>query len=552
MHLNIGQKIFGIAAVVLVLMVAVAAYSIHLTAGISEDVRVLANRDMPITQAVARINVQTLTQSVDFQRLLAMNIDNVDEVQVAKAYRERFLALGQTVDRDFERARATLKAHGEVGLAGHLDAIEREYKAFQTHGWNLIKAFEGGRRDTFEGLAQKLDAQQDVVNQQITALHDYMARLSDKAVRHVDGEERRLLMVNSVLTALAAVLAAIFAAIVTRILVRAVRNLVYGAEAVQAGNLDTEVQPTTCDEVGRLTAVFNDMVGGLRLKERIKDTFGKYMDPRIVSGLLDHPEFSNPGGERREMSVMFIDLKGFTSISEKLEAGDLVDMINTFFAHMGEAISDNQGVVDKYMGDAVMAYWGPPFCAPDDHARLACWAALEALARLDDFRAEVHERLGAAAEGLDIDLRIGLSSGEMIVGTIGSKVSRNFTVMGDPVNLGSRLEGANKAYGTHILVSERTRELAGGDMAFREIDQIRVKGKHKPVRVYELMNGEDAKRDLSTGLAAYRAQDWDSAEAQFAAVDDDTTAKVYLERIAQLRASAPPADWDGVWVFENK
>ena len=332
-----------------------------------------------------------------------------------------------------------------------------------------------------------LNKRQDAIDTEIAALRRHVKTLTDAAVLRADRDEKTLLTANIILTALAALLGLGFAAMVTRAIVRAVRNLVAGTEAVEAGDLDTEVQVTSRDEVGRLTGSFNHMVGELRLKERIKDTFGKYMDPRIVTNLLDNPEFAEPGGERREMTVMFIDLKGFTSISEVLAPDDLVKMINRFFGHMTDAISENKGVVDKFMGDAVMAYWGPPFTEADEHAGLACKAAVQALEHLEMLRSDVMEELGAKAEGLDIDLRIGVSTGQMIVGTAGSRVAMNFTILGDPVNLGSRLVDANKAYGTRAMISERTRELAGDGIAVRELDLIRVKGKHEPARVYELL-----------------------------------------------------------------
>ena len=374
-----------------------------------------------------------------------------------------------------------------------------------------------------------------------------------------DRDERTLLAANSILTALAALLGLGFAGLVTRMLVRAVRSLVAGTEAVEGGDLDTEVAVTSTDEIGRLTGSFNHMVGELRLKERIKETFGKYMDPRIVSNLLDHPEFAEPGGERREMTVMFIDLKGFTSISEVLAPDDLIKMMNHFFEHMADAIADNKGVVDKFMGDAVMAYWGLPFTEADEHAHLACKAAVQALEHLESFRADVKRELGAKADALDIDLRIGVSTGEMIVGTVGSRVSMNFTIMGDPVNLGSRLEGANKAYGTRAMISERTLELAGDAAAVRELDLIRVKGKHEPTRVFELLavpEGKAATESFHAGLDAYRRQDWDAAEAAFKSCLEsepgEPAAAVYLDRVAHLRSQPPGDGWDGVWVFETK
>jgi adenylate cyclase len=231
---------------------------------------------------------------------------------------------------------------------------------------------------------------------------------------------------------------------------------------------------------------------------------------------------------------------------------------------MTEAISDNSGVVDKFMGDAVMAYWGPPFTGPDEHAGLACRAAAQALEHLVRFRQDVARELGAEADGLDIDLRIGVSTGDMIVGTIGSKASRSFTVMGDPVNLGSRLEGANKAYGTHVLISERTRELAAADANARELDLIRVKGKAEPTRIYELLPPAEGQALLpapdeapfQAGLDAYRRQDWEAAERAFREIleaqPDDSASSIYLERITHLRSEPPPRGWDGVWVFETK
>ena len=546
------------------MMVAVAVYSIRLTANISDELDTVAGKHLPASETAARINVRILEQGVLLQRLFVVAGDDASEEAVARG-RERIETLGAEIAHEFEAARRLLRAESKVAaLEKSLAAIEGAHKTFSNHGNKLVAAREAGDRRLFNTLLPILNARQDAIDAEIANLRRHIEGLTNAAVLRADRDERTLLATNSILTALAALLGLGFAAVVTRMLVRAVRSLVAGTEAVESGNLDTEVPVTSTDEVGRLTGSFNHMVGELRLKERIKDTFGKYMDPRIVSNLLDHPEFAEPGGERREMTVMFIDLKGFTSISEKLAPDDLVHVINEFFGHMTEAISENSGVVDKFMGDAVMAFWGPPFTGPDEHSGLACLAAVEALDHLDRFRSDVARELGAEADGLEIDLRIGISTGDMIVGTIGSKASRSFTVMGDPVNLGSRLEGANKAYGTHVLISERTRELAAADVNARELDLIRVKGKTEPTRIYELMPlpGGQALLPASggtpfqAGLEAYRRQDWDSAERAFRDFlgdrPGDSASEVYLARIAQLRAEPPPAQWDGVWVFESK
>jgi len=231
-------------------------------------------------------------------------------------------------------------------------------------------------------------------------------------------------------------------------------------------------------------------------------------------------------------------------------------MLNMFLGSMTEAISKHNGVVNDFLGDAVMAYWGPPFTGADEHATLACRAGIEARRNFEKFRADVAAELGPKAEGLDLGMRVGISSGDMVAGNIGSAASRKFSVIGDPVNLGARLEGANKNYGTRVILSERTRELAGDAAHVRELDLIRVKGKAEPTRIFELLPGSAARPLLEDGLAAYRAQDWARAEAAFEALRSDAPSdpvpEVFLERIAFLRSNPPGTTWDGVWVFETK
>lgn len=572
MRLNIAQKIFGTTLLVLALMVSVAVYSVRLSANIVDELDTIIGTDLPLTESMTRINVHILEQGFVLQRLFVLVGEDAPHKQVARS-RALFVALGAEIDKEFEVARRLFLSEEKAAprmrkaiivLEGALAAIVREYKIFEDHGLHLVAARQATDLMLFEPLLAALNEREDAINAEIASLRRHVETLTDVAVLKTHEHEKALLTAIIILTTLAVLLGLGFAALVTRAIVRSLRNLVAGTEAVEGGNLDTEVLVTSRDEVGRLTGSFNHMVGELRLKERIKDTFGKYMDPRIVANLLDNPEVAELGGERREMTVMFIDLKGFTSIAEALEPDELVKLINRFFSHMTDAISENKGVVDKFMGDAVMAYWGPPFTEADEHAGLACKAAVQAFENLELFRSDVKVQLGDKAKNLDIDLRIGISTGEMIVGTVGSRVSMSYTIMGDPVNLGARLEGANKAYGTRAMISEVTRDLAGDDIAVRELDLIQVKGKREPTRIYELLPVRVGQAALPApeleyfpaGLNAYRRQAWSKAETAFKAClesnPDDPAAAVYLDRISQLRANPPRADWDGVWVFETK
>ena len=342
-----------------------------------------------------------------------------------------------------------------------------------------------------------------------------------------------------------------------------VKRLLGGTRAVEAGDLEVEILVRTHDELATLANSFNHMVVGLREKEHIRETFGQYVDPRIVQGLLEK-RLPADGGEHRLMTVFFSDLEGFTRMCEGLTPDAAVRFLNRYFSMMSEVVRSRQGIVDKYIGDSVMAFWGPPFTDAADHARLCCFAALEQMRLMDEFRAGLPELFGVRHGLPAVNVRMGIASGEVTVGKIGSETSRGYTVIGDTVNLASRLEQANKFYGTQILVSEATRELAGDALAFREIDSLRVAGKLEPVRVFELLGlsselEESDRRRVQTyekGLACYRKQDWDGAAAALREcleiAPGDNPARTLLARVEAFRNAPPTADWDGVWVAVSK
>ena len=557
MRLNIAHKIFSIAIIALILMVITAALSLRLTARISDELDFVAAKQLPLSDTIGRINVQILEQGVLLQQLFALP-------EETPAMVARIKDLGTKVNRDFEKVRTLFKEEEASEFAPptifelhrSLDRVEQEFRTFEKHSFELLELRESGKNSRFLELLPHLNKQQNTIDDELNALRSHVEAVVEESVQRADSDEKFLLWFHLILTGLSAVLGLGIAAVVTKALVRNVRNLVRGAEDVEAGDLDVEVPVITDDEVGRLTASFNDMVGGLRMKERIKDTFGKYMDPRIVTALLEKPEMTRLGGDRREMTVMFIDLQGYTSISEKLAPDDLVRMLNHFLGQMADAIAANHGVVNDFLGDAVMAYWGPPFTSAEEQAELACKAALAARENFKLFTQQVSAELGEKAADLELEMRVGVSSGEVVAGNIGSSVTRKYSVIGDPVNLGARLEGANKNYGTRIILSERTRVLAGDAFHARELDLIRVKGKDEPTRIFELLATKPDSDLFASGLAAYRAQDWAAAEHIFnecqAASPDDPVPSAFLSRIPHLKADPPGPGWDGVWEFQTK
>src|SRR5437763_796405 len=327
-----------------------------------------------------------------------------------------------------------------------------------------------------------------------------------------------------------------------------------------AGALDTVVPVTSQDEIGRLTHAFNNMVGELRVKAQIRETFGKYVDPRMVAGLIDRPELTGPEGSRREMTILFCDMKGFTSFSEGMTPVGLVNVLNRYLSVISEPVRRNRGIIDKYIGDAVMAFWGPPFTGAEEQARLACLAALEQLAALPAFQAELPDLMGVRRGVPEVAIRVGIATGEVVVGNIGSEQTRSYTVIGDTVNFASRLEGAGKAYGTRVLISEAPQRLAAESVETRAIDTVLVVGKSEPERIFELLGrkGEVAAERLElrdafeAALVSYRAQAWEAAEAGFGkclAIDpEDRPSQIFLARIAHFREQPPAVDWNGAWV----
>jgi adenylate cyclase len=297
-----------------------------------------------------------------------------------------------------------------------------------------------------------------------------------------------------------------------------------------------------------------------RGKKELRQTFAKYVSPAIVEELLSDPKNIELGGRKTNLTVFFSDVRGFTTISEKLDPRALSDLLNSYLTPMTELVFKNRGTLDKYMGDAVMAFFGAPI-PYQDHAKYACRCALQSVKKLFELQEEYEKR------GLPIiDIGIGLNTGEVSVGNMGSQTVRSYTVMGDAVNLASRLEGINKTYGTRIIISEFTYNQVKDDFICREVDWVRVKGKALPVKIYELIaEGKIQQQPSATqellkwfqdGYAKYHEKSWSLALDCFTTAlnlkPDDEVSKVYLSRCQEYLVEPPPDNWDGVFVMKTK
>jgi adenylate cyclase len=349
------------------------------------------------------------------------------------------------------------------------------------------------------------------------------------------------------------VLTALGAAWVARRVSEPVHQLRSGAERIERGEYATRVAIRQHDELGALGQSFNSMARGLEERDQVRGLLGKVVSPAIAEELMSRD--IELGGEEREASILFCDIVGFTALAESLPATELLDLLNRYLTRISTDIEASGGVIDKYIGDAVMALFGAPLPA-SNHAEQAVTAALSMMRSVERLNRGGKDAVRSLALG------IGINSGTVVAGNMGSHARLNYTVVGDTVNIASRLEGLTRQYGVNVVVSGETREQCPS-LIFRELDRVRVKGRQAAISIHEpVAHANDVDQALrqrieifAEGLAAYRCQQWDVAESAFRQLvvgEAGGPAAVYLDRTRHYRRTPPPADWDGIHTAHQK
>jgi len=326
---------------------------------------------------------------------------------------------------------------------------------------------------------------------------------------------------------------------------------------ISTGYLLSVVYPLLAIAVTQVAIAVQQYTTEAREKREIRRAFGLYLPPALARLVSEQPDMLKLGGDKRELTVLFSDIRGFTATAERLPPETLVELLNVYLGEMTDVIFARGGMLDKYIGDAVMAVWGAPV-PQADHAERACLAALDMVARLRTLQATWLQRGWPV-----LAIGVGLNTGEMIVGNMGSARRLSYTVIGDNVNLGSRLEGLNKLYGSQVIASEATVRAANGAVIARELDLVRVLGRASAVRIFEILgpanerpHWADVVERFEAGVAAYRARRWREAVAAFTWVVEkrpgDMAAALYVSRCQALLHTPPGEDWDGVTDVEHK
>lgn len=582
---SIWTKVFGLTTILVTVMLIAASTSFLISYFKVNDVRLrvshLALVIVPLNRVTANIDAFSLQEEIQLERSLRKWALNPSSNVSYQSDLEQFLEFENAVEIELAAASQLLektlnqpqwlsqKDAIEFGRITQLiENIEKEHLEFFLHAKGIIEGLTNADIDKIEQDLIELEREADDLDDELFTLLSSLEELNATQAYEIELAETMIMNIyrqNFILTFAVFLIGIVFSSLVTTRLVNPVRDLKLKSDEISKGNLDVEAIPQSQDEVGQLALSFNNMVKELRANNRVKELFGKYVDPRIVDSLLlENPKGLGIHGNKQEMSVFFSDVKGFSGISELLTPSGLVRLINRYFSIMAEPIVTEKGVIDKYVGDCIMAFWGPPFTADEEHAVLACRAALAQFDQLEKLNAALPEILGFRNGIPDFQIRIGLATGEVLSGNIGSENAKSYTVMGDTVNIASRLESLNKKYGTRILIDELTRIRIGDRFVVREVDRVTVVGKAEPTQVYELfaiagraeLQLQELINAYEDGLEAYREMDWNLANEKLSNClklnPDDGPALLLTKRIAQLRNDPPPSDWEGVWQFSTK
>jgi len=604
--MKMSFKIFSTTLLVFLIMTASAVFSMLKIAEINEQLHLISKVYNPLRNLASEIEIIFLEENIEIERIEKIeselreleleknqlnkeknkeNIANTDEsnlteksdefiqaeisqlnkelssdVALYEKYFTHVSELVRSVEAELEKAQKLTKNVDEkialAALNATVIAIELQHENFHERSVSLIS-----NRDILFKNRLTLEAQladdADKLIVQLDKLREDITAFSDTAIERAAELESLALKSAIIATIAAGLISIILSTIVILGLLRPMKALSAGVKRIEEGDLDIELIQHSRDEVGSLTKSFNSMAAGLRSTQQIKDTFGQYVDPRIVSNLLGNG-IEAENGRKEIASVYFSDIVGFSGLSEKFTPSGIVKVLNSYFDLMSGSVSDRDGVIDKYIGDAIMAFWAQPFCEQEECAGNAVEAAVQNIKKLQEFQRELPELTGLRQGAPQLDQRIGLATGETVIGSIGSKNSKNYTIIGDTVNLAARLEAANKVYGTELLVCERTAQ-STRKYEFRLIDKIRVYGKTEPNSIYTVINNDDFTtdemteiRDISqSAFSAYSSANFVEAVKAYqnilAIYPNDAVAKIFLSRIEILKNKDFNEGWDGVW-----
>ena len=572
MGASLRAKIMTGVVALLVLFAAALAFTLVLIDDSSSELEGIEQYHLPLTKNMNLLDIYTFEMEI----IAHMVVHGGHSRESNLVRQERAKKLTEEVDRIFEQSKnlaeegskdARNDLHDRLAMArliGTIQTLESQTKSFMRVALQAVDLGLNGKTSEAK-KALTLLAEYEDLNPAYEFLRVKATELTASSILETNENIHHIIRANLILFAFAGGLGFFVFLGITGRLQTAFRRLTSAFHETADGKYSDPLPVTSKDEIGDLTTSFNTMVEQLKSKERLREAFGHFLDPRIVANVVN-PETGElrQSAERRKVTIFFSDIAGFSGIGEQLTADNTVGLLNHYFTAATQCIRDHHGIVDKFIGDAVMAFWASPFSEGESHARDACLACLEMRPAFAKIEAEISQITGLRRNTPKFHVRMALATGDTLIGTIGSATTKSFTVIGDTVNIASRLEGVNKVYGTDLIVNEDCYRLAEVDVEAREIDLLTVYGKTEPVRIYELLSpvGQldsttaQLRDAYALALDLYRHQKWTEAEKAFQKClsirKSDGPSLEFLTRIATFSRTPPPKDWNGVWQTASK
>ena len=562
----------GVIALLLLFATALAI-TLYMVKDSDDEVSGISEYHLPILTRLNSLDVITYEIEVLAHRLM----DEAKPTQKrAEEIHARSQRCRQEIDSIFEETKRLADAGSKdarndladrlemARMVGEIDSLKSEVDRFSEAATLPVELMTQGKyAEATKAIGNLQDY--EYLDPIITSIRKKSNQLAMDSLQETRANIFSIIWTNALLFLSASILGLFVFLLITGRLQTAFRRLTSAFHDTAEGKYSDPLPITSGDEIGDLTSSFNTMVDQLKSKEKLREAFGQFLDPRIVANVVNPATGElRHSADRRKVTIFFSDIAGFSGIGEQLTADNIVGLLNHYFTAATTCIRQHHGIVDKFIGDAVMAFWANPFSEGETHALDACLACLEMRPAFAKIEQQISQITGLRRNIPKFHVRMALATGDTLIGTIGSDTTKSFTVIGDTVNIASRLEGVNKVYGTDLIINEDCYRLAERDVEAREIDFVTVYGKTEPVRIYELLSkiGELPSTTLqlrdayAIALQLYREQKWTEAEKAFQNClkisKNDGPSLEFLTRIATFARTPPPKDWNGVWQTASK
>jgi adenylate cyclase len=570
---TLRTKIMSGVIALLVLFTVALTVTLYMVNDSDNEVTGINEYHIPILSHLNALDVKTYEIELLAHRITGEGVPSAQRIQEvsnrAKTCRDEIDAtFSESIllcEKGSQDARNDLADRLEMArLVGEIQSLQTEIHRFCEATTQPIELISQSKTQAAQTAILKL-RDFEYLDPIIAGLRQRANRLAIDSLAETRSNISNIIWTNAFIFLVASILGLFVFLLITGRLQNAFRRLNSAFHETADGKYSDPLPVTSTDEIGELTTSFNTMVDQLKSKEKLREAFGQFLDPRIVANVVNPATGElRHSADRRKATIFFSDIEGFSGIGEQLTADNVVGLLNHYFTAATSGIRNHHGIVDKFIGDAVMAFWTTPFSEGEDHARDACFACLEMRPAFAQIEKDISQITGLRRNIPKFHVRMALATGDTLIGTIGSATTKSFTVIGDTVNIASRLEGVNKVYGTDLIINEDCYRLAELEIEAREIDFVTVYGKTEPVRIYELLSkmGQlDPKtaelRDaFALALQNYREQKWSEAEKGFQKClkikTHDGPSLEFLSRIATFSRTPPPKDWNGVWQTASK